>query len=52
MNKLAWAHESKELFVGPILKAGKLQIRDEKGDYTPIARGILWDGYGLDIYRT
>lgn len=32
-----------------IIEAGKLQIRDEKGDYTPTARGILWDGDALAL---
>ncbi len=30
-----------------VLEAGALHIRDEKGDYTPTARGILWDGHQL-----
>ncbi|MBY0427747.1 MAG: methyltransferase [Alphaproteobacteria bacterium] len=30
-----------------VLETGKLHIRDEKGDYTPIARGILWDGEAI-----
>jgi tRNA1Val (adenine37-N6)-methyltransferase len=30
-----------------ITEAGKLIIRDEKGDYTPISRAILWDGREL-----
>ncbi len=32
-----------------VLEAGKLHIRDEKGDYTPIAHGILWDGNALPL---
>lgn len=32
-----------------VLEAGKLHIRDEKGDYTPTARGILWDGNSLNL---
>ncbi len=30
-----------------VTEAGTLQIRDEKGHYTPAARGVLWDGDGF-----
>ncbi|NDE89994.1 MAG: methyltransferase domain-containing protein [Alphaproteobacteria bacterium] len=32
-----------------VYEAGKLEIRDEKGDYTSAARSILWDGTALNM---
>ncbi len=32
-----------------VSELGKLYIRDIKGDYTPQARGILWDGNALQL---